>query len=181
MAQAYTDEYKSTLAAVSAPEAPLMLLEINHPELPAPVRVVADTENITSNGNVYQAFPFRFVLPSDYENQLPKARIAIDNVGKDLMQWIENSDGGAGSTVKLSTVMRSRPSQIEWTITMSMFNIQVNAREVSAELGFENLFAKPAISIQYRPETCNAIFSYLLGFGVAALAFPVELITYALG
>jgi len=98
------------------------------------------------------------------------------------MQWIENSDGGAGSTVKLSTVMRSRPSQIEWTITMSMFNIQVNAREVSAELGFENLFAKPAISIQYRPETCNAIFSYLLGFGVCGFwRFPVELITYALG
>jgi hypothetical protein len=43
-------------------------------------------------------------------------------------------------------------------MTMSMFNIQANAREVSAELGFENLFTKPAISIQYRPETCIALF-----------------------
>lgn len=158
MARAYSDVYKSTLAEVSAPEAPLLLLEINHPELPSPVRVVNDTQNITSNGNLYLGFAFRFVLPSDYENQLPKARIAIDNVGKDLMQWIETSDGGAGSTVQLSTIMRSRPNQIEWTITMSMFNIQANAREVSAELGFENLFTKPAISIQYRPETCIALF-----------------------
>lgn len=158
MARAYSDVYKSTLAEVSAPEAPLLLLEINHPELPSPVRVVNDTQNITSNGNLYLGFAFRFILPSDYENQLPKARIAIDNVGKDLMQWIETSDGGAGSTVQLSTVMRSRPNQIEWTMTMSMFNIQANAREVSAELGFENLFTKPAISIQYRPETCIALF-----------------------
>lgn len=158
MARAYSDVYKSTLAEVSAPESPLLLLEINHPELPSPVRVVNDTQNITSNGNLYLGFSFRFVLPSDYENQLPKARIAIDNVGKDLMQWIETSDGGAGSTVQLSTIMRSRPNQIEWTMTMSMFNIQANAREVSAELGFENLFTKPAISIQYRPETCIALF-----------------------
>jgi hypothetical protein len=158
MARSYSDVYKSTLAEVSAPESPLLLLEINHPELPSPVRVVNDTQNITSNGNLYLGFSFRFVLPSDYENQLPKARIAIDNVGKDLMQWIETSDGGAGSTVQLSTIMRSRPNQIEWTMTMSMFNIQANAREVSAELGFENLFTKPAISIQYRPETCIALF-----------------------
>jgi hypothetical protein len=158
MAQAYSDIYKSTLAEVSAPEAPLLLLQINHPELPSPIRVINDTQNITSNGNLYVAFAFRFVLPSDYENQIPKARIAIDNVGKDLMQWIETSDGGAGSTVQLSTIMRSRPNQIEWTMTMSMFNIQANAREVSAELGFENLFTKPAISIQYRPETCIALF-----------------------
>ena len=158
MAQAYSDIYKSTLAEVSAPESPLLLLEINHSELPSPIRVINDTQNITSNGNLYVAFAFRFVLPSDYENQVPKARIAIDNVGKDLMQWIETSDGGAGSTVQLSTIMRSRPNQIEWTMTMSMFNIQANAREVSAELGFENLFTKPAISIQYRPETCIALF-----------------------
>jgi hypothetical protein len=158
MAQNYSDEYKSTLAAVSAPEAPLMLLEINHPELTSPIRVVNDTQSLTSNGNLYQDFAFRLIVPSDFENQLPKARISIDNVGKDLMQWIETSDGAAGATVKMSQVMRSRPDQIEWSITMQMFNVITNQKEISAELGYENLFSKPAILIQYRPETCAAIF-----------------------
>lgn len=158
MARAYSSAYKSTLAAVSAPEAPLILLEINHVDLVTPIRVINDNQNLTSNGNTFIAYPFRFVLPSDYENQLPKAKIAIDNVGRDLMEWIESSAGAAGATIRFMQIMRSRPNQIEWEITMSLYNVQVNAMEVTAELGFENLFAKPAISIQYRPETCAAIF-----------------------
>lgn len=158
MAKAYSAEYKSTLAAVSAPEAPLILLVINHVDLDTPIRVVNDTQNITSNGNEYVAYPFKFILPNDYENQLPKAKIAIDNVGRELMEWIESSGGAAGATVTFMQIMRSRPNQIEWQITMSLYNVQVNPMEITAELGFENLFAKPAISIQYRPETCAAIF-----------------------
>lgn len=158
MAKAYSAEYKSTLAAVSAPEAPLILLVINHADLASPIRVVNDTQNITSNGNTYIGYPFRFILPNDYENQLPKAKLAIDNVGRDLMEWIESSGGAAGTTVTFMQIMRSRPNQIEWQITMSLYNVSVNPMEVTGELGFENLFAKPAISIQYRPETCAAIF-----------------------
>lgn len=158
MAKAYSAEYKSTLSAVSAPEAPLILLVINHADLASPIRVVNDTQNITSNGNTYIGYPFRFILPNDYENQLPKAKLAIDNVGRDLMEWIESSGGAAGTTVTFMQIMRSRPNQIEWQITMSLYNVSVNPMEVTGELGFENLFAKPAISIQYRPETCAAIF-----------------------
>lgn len=158
MAKAYSSAYKSTLAAVSAPEAPLMLLQIDHVDLVTPIRVVNDTQNIVSNGNTFIAYPFKFVLPSDYENQLPKAKIAIDNVGRDLMEWIESSAGAAGATIRFMQIMPSRPNQIEWEITMSLYNVQVNPVEVTAELGFENLFAKPAISIQYRPENCAAIF-----------------------
>lgn len=158
MAKAYSSEYKSTLAAVSAPESPLMLLQIDHVDLVAPIRVVSDTQNIVSNGNTFIAYPFKFILPSDYENQLPKAKIEISNVGRDLMEWIETSAGAAGTTIRFMQIMRSRPNQIEWEITMSLYNVQVTPTAISGELGFENLFNKPAISIQYRPFTAAAIF-----------------------
>ena len=54
MARNYSAEYKSTLAEVSAPEAPLVLLEIDHEELASPVRVVNDTQDVVSNGNTYK-------------------------------------------------------------------------------------------------------------------------------
>lgn len=158
MARTYSAEYKSTLAKVSGEEAPLILLQIDHPELSAPVRVVNDTENITSNGNLFIAFPFSCTLPDDFENQLPRARISISNVGRDLMFWLETTDGGIGSTATFQQVMRSRPDQVEWEITMSLFNIVANNQEVSAELGFENLFGKPAIAINYRPENSAGLF-----------------------
>ena len=158
MARAYSAEYKSTLARLDAPEAPIILLEINHPALPTPVRIVNDMSDLTSNGYLFIALPFRCSLPDDYENKIPRASISIDNVGKELVQIIETSDGLSGCTVRFMQVMRSRPNQVEWEITMTMFNTQVNSREVTAELGFENLFSKPAISFQYRPENSIGIF-----------------------
>lgn len=158
MPRSYSAQYKSTLAKVSMEESPLILLEINHAELSQPIRVVNDTIDITSNGNSFIAFPFNCTLPDDIENQLPRARLSISNVGRDLMYWLETTDGGKGSTAKFQQVMRSRPNQIEWEITMSLFNVSASNLEVSAELGFENLFTKPAVSISYRPENSIGLF-----------------------
>lgn len=158
MPKEYSAQYKSTLAEVNAEESPLILLEIDHPELTQPVRVVNDTTDVTSNGYTYIAFPFRCVLPDDFENQLPKARLSIDNVSRDLMFWIETTGGGQGSTATFKQIMRSNPDLIEWQIQMSLFNVTVNMQEISAELGFENLFGKPAVTFKYRPDNSPGLW-----------------------
>ena len=150
MARVYSSEFKSTLAQVSSPETPLVLLTINHPELATPVRVVNDTQDLVSNGDTYIAMPFRCTLPDDFENQLPKARLSVDNIGKELMYWIETSNGGNVSTVTMAQVMRSRPDTVEWSITMNLYNVSCTMQEVSGELGYENLFSRKAIQLQYR-------------------------------
>lgn len=158
MARNYTDAYKSTLAQVNADESPLVLIEINHEDLDQPVRVVNDMTDVTSNGDLYVAYPFRCVLPDDYENQLPKAQIVVDNVGRDLMYWIETTGGGQNSTCTFKQILRSNPDVVEWEITMSLFNVQVTMQNITAELGFENLFSKPAITRRYRPDTAPGLF-----------------------
>lgn len=158
MARIYSSDFKSTLAQVSAPESAFVLLEINHPELATPVRVVNDTQDLVSNGETYIAIPFRCTFPDDFENQLPKARLSVDNVGKELMYWIETSGGGNGSLITISQVMRSRPDTIESSITMNLYNVSCNMTEVSGELGYENLFYKKAIALQYRPNNSPGIF-----------------------
>ena len=158
MTRAYSSAFKSTLSAVSAIEAPLVLLEITHPLLTTPVMVINDTQDITSNGHLFIGCPFRCILPDDFEGQLPKARLAVDNVGRDLMYWIETSNGGQGSSVRFMQIMRSRPDLIEWEITMNLYNVNVTMQEITAELGFQNLFAKPAVSIQYRPDNSIGLF-----------------------
>jgi hypothetical protein len=158
MARAYSAAYKSTLAAVSAPEAPLILMEISHADLAAPVRVVNDTQNIVSNGDTFIAAPFRGVLPDDVEGQLARARIAIDNVGRDLMYWIEASSGGQGAEVRLMQVMRSRPDLIEWEVTLDLMNVRATMAEVSGELGYENVYMRPAVQLRYDPQTAPGLF-----------------------
>lgn len=158
MARAYSSEYKSTLAAVSSNEAPLILLEIDHADLSGPVRVVNDTQNITSNGEIYVALPFRCELPDDFDGQLPRARLAVDNIGRDLMSWIETSAGGAGSTCRFMQVMRSRPDTIEWEITMNLYNVRCTFMEVSAELGYDNTFSRAACALSFTPAIAPGIF-----------------------
>ena len=158
MARSYSAEYKSTLAATSAPEAPLTLLEINHPDLLQPVRVVNDNQNVTSNGVEYIACAFRCDLPDDFENQLPKATLAIDNVGKELMYWVETTGGGQGSTVRFIQIMRSRPDQIEWEITLNLTNVKATVSEVTGDLGYTNIFTRPAITMRFDPFTAPGIF-----------------------
>ena len=158
MPRAYSAEYKSTLAVTSAPEAPLILLEITHAGLVTPVRVVNDTQNLTSNGNEYIACAFRCTLPDDFENQLPKATLSVDNVGKELMYWIETSAGGYGAKAHFMQVMRSRPNQIEWEITINLSNVKATVKEVSGDLSFDNIFTRPAISMRYDPFTAPGIF-----------------------
>lgn len=158
MARGYSAAYKSTLAQVSAPEVGLILLELTHSSLSEPVRIVNDVVDLVSNGQTYIGLPFKCVLPDDFDGQLPKAQLTIDNVGKELMAWIETTSGGNGSIVTFSQVMRSRPDQIEWSITMNLYNVHVTMQDITAELGFQNLFAKPAVKMKYRPDNSPGIF-----------------------
>lgn len=158
MARPYSAAYKSTLAGTSAPESPLLLLEINHPALPEPVRVIQDNQNLTCNGHKYIACPFRCELPDDFEAQLPRATLAIDNIGKELMYWIETSAGGQGSVVTFRQVMCSRPDLIEWSITMNLYNVSANFKEVTGDLGYDNLFGRPAVQMLYKPDTAPGCF-----------------------
>jgi hypothetical protein len=158
MPRNYSDEYKSTLAQVSGEEGSLILLTLTHPSLAGPVRIINDMQDLTSNDDIYVACPFKCILPDDFDGQLPKAALTIDNVGGELMNWIETTDGGNGSVVTFSQVMRSRPDQIEWSITMNLCNVHITMQAITAELGFENLFSKPAIKIKYRPANSPGIF-----------------------
>jgi Domain of unknown function (DUF1833) len=143
----------------TAADYPLVLLQIDHSALAQPIRVVGDTQDITCNGNLYVAYPFRIDLPDDFGESLPRARLSIDNVGRELTVWLEASAGGRGATCTIRQVMRARPNTVEFAITMSLNNLIVTAQEVSGELGFEDLLNRPAVLRFYRPETAPGLFA----------------------
>lgn len=139
-------------------ELPLVLIEITHSGLPEPVRVVGDTADITSNGHLYIAAPFRIVMPDDQEGQVPKARLAIDNVGSAIMDWVETSSGASGAQVRMMQVMRGTPDEIEFEITMDLTNIEATPLEVSGQLGFDDVLNTPAVQVKYRPDNTPGLF-----------------------
>lgn len=158
MARNYSTGFRATINSTGAAEAPLLLLEISHPGLGTPIRVVNDLQDLVSNALTYTALPFRAKLPDDLEQGLPRAELSIDNIGKELVQWLEASGGGQGASCRMMQVMRSAPNVIEFEITLDLTNLHMSATEVSGTLGFENLLDRPACTWIYKPEVAPGLF-----------------------
>lgn len=109
-------------------------------------------------GNQFKAVAFQVKKPDDVEQQLPRAELAMSNVGKELVGWLEASGGGRGATCRMMEMLRSDPNTIEWEVTLDLVNIEINPAQVSGSLGFEDLLNKPAVAITYRPDVAPGLF-----------------------
>jgi hypothetical protein len=71
---------------------PLALLTISHPSLGEPIRLCSDAasetgaNNITRGGELFVAYPFDLVLPTDLDDQPPRARLTVDNIAREIVQ-----------------------------------------------------------------------------------------------
>ena len=152
------EQYARTIRE-SAPERRLLTaLEIRHAAVAAPVRVVNDTEERTIEGNRYVALRFDARLADDVEGQAPQAELAIDNVGRDLTQWVEATGGGTGATVRVLQVLDIPDPPIEWELTMDVAGVQVDAERVTARLGFDPLLGRAAVTLRHDPQTSPGLF-----------------------
>ena len=158
MARTYSLNARRQLHATVSDDPPLVLLEITHVDLPDPVRVVGDSQDLMSNGALFIGTRFRVRLPDDTQGQQPRAELSVDNIGRELMQWIEQSAGGRNAKVRFMQVLRSNPDNIEWEISMYLNNIKASVAEVSGELGFPRLLDVPAVQLRADPQTMPGIF-----------------------
>lgn len=154
----YSNSARESMASISNPEPPLLLLEITHTDLSTPVRVVNDNKDLVSNGSLFIGLAFRATPPDDLSQGSPRAILSIDNVGRELTQWIESSGGGENTQVRMMQVMRSDPDVIEWEVTMEFSGISITPSEVRGTLSFANLLDRPGIAMSYRPENTPGLY-----------------------
>lgn len=148
-------------AAELAPADTLLdALEIRHPALPDPIRVVNDTTSLELEGETWQGVAFEARAPSDAEGRIPSAELQVDNVGRPLMGWIEAARGGAGATVRMMRVL-VRPGAapaVEWEVTTDVLSIRADQRHVTVRLGYDLLLQRPAVSMRFDPATAPGVF-----------------------
>ncbi len=152
------EQYARTIRE-SAPEHRLLTaLEIRHPAVAAPVRVINDSEERRIEGSRYIALRFDARLADDVEGQAPQAELAIDNVGRDLTQWIEAAGGGTGASVRVMQVLDIPDPEVEWELTMDVAGMQLDAERVTARLGFDPLLGRAAVTLRHDPQTSPGLF-----------------------
>jgi hypothetical protein len=133
-------------------------LEITHTDLPVPIRVVRDTQDLIARGNTYNACPFDITLPDDIEGQIPQATIQVDNVGRDLTEWLEVSRGGQGAKCRLIMLYRSDPDVFEYDMTLDLNGLKIDNQKVSGNLGFVNTLGQVAVVKTFTPQTAPGLW-----------------------
>jgi hypothetical protein len=157
MAKNYTTNFKEKTGGTTGEE-PVYLVEITHPQLVTPIRIVNDTQDLVHNGNTFFAVAFRIRFPDDISRSVPQVPISIDNVGREMTQFLEQSAGGKGSQFRIMQVMRDTPNIVEQEYTLTLAGVRQNMLEISASLSYENFLDIPALAATFTPETAPGLF-----------------------
>lgn len=135
----------------------LVLLELNHSDLAIPVRLVNNTEDVTSNGNVYTAFPFHARMPDDQEEREPVAELVVANATRELIDSVRSLQGKLDTV--LSVVLADSPNVIEWgPVDMEVKVVNYDADSVTFQLGMQAFSEEPFPSRSFTPAQFPGLF-----------------------
>lgn len=99
---------------------------------------VNNTENITSNGQLYTAFPFSFSLPNDSDEEIPELKITISNVGLDLVDDFTTNTSNILAEVNI--VFASMPDFAEISVkNLIVKKVSQSAKFVDIFLGYDDI------------------------------------------
>ena len=147
-----------TAARASAPSDQILeAVEFTHPDTPGPVRVVNDGEDRMIGGELYHASRIEVVWPDQGEDRLPRARIAVGNVGRLLTEWIERTRGLVGGRARLIRALASTGA-VEQSVTLDVGGAAVDATAVRIDLGYGLDLSRHAVALRHDPDTTPAIF-----------------------
>lgn len=128
----------------------------------------SNTVNISRDGltppfagkvaKTFTAFTFSVSLPDDMSKNMPSAPLVIDNIGKEMTQWLEQSNGGKGALVRIMQIMRDTPNVIEQEYTLDLLSVNQGQLTVTGQLGFLNTLDQICLVAAFTPETAPGLF-----------------------
>lgn len=152
-----TLNFKQASNAVETEEIFLMLLDITHPDIPEPLYFVDNTVSITSNGVVYQPYPFRITLPEDTEGVLPEVKLTIDNVDRTLTEAIRGFSNPPEVTLRV--ILASIPDTVEMQIdNLKLRSIKFDAFSMTGALIIDSPMSRRFPASTFNPKQYPALF-----------------------
>lgn len=149
--------YRLAQRALAPEDVVLTALEITHPDVSAPIRVVNDAVDREIVGETYIGLRFDARLVDDVDGRAPRAELIMDNVGRVLTEWIERASGGAGASVRVMQIVAGQ-SIPEWELTLELAGVSVSQSQATGTIGYEPLLGRRAVALRHDPETSPGLF-----------------------
>jgi len=154
---AITNALKEAAYAQETDDVFLVLLTITHDDI-TPIRVVNNNENITSDSNLFVAYPFEITLPDSTGDGTPSAQLIIDNVSREIAESIRNIT--TAPKVSISVIRAADPDTIEITFApFTLRNVKWDMMKISGDLSMEDIAHEPFPIGQFSPAQFQGLFA----------------------
>ena len=150
----------NAVAAVNAQvtdEVVLMLLTIEEATLPAPLRFVNNTVDITSNSEVYTAFPFMVELPEETGQAPQPVRITIDGVDQTIVAAIRSAQDQPDIT--LQVILADSPDTVEaGPFVFKLDNVSYTGLTVTGSISYAGIDSSRSSNYKFTPHFFPDLF-----------------------
>jgi phage-related protein len=130
--------------------------------------LVNNTDDVVFQGQTYSAFAFNYEQQKQTsKGEIPTVTISVSNVSRVIQSYVEQYDGGIGSTVTLIIVNHAHLTEdyAELTADFTVLGSKCTAQWVSFTLGAPNPLNKRFPAWQYIALHCRFKFNYPAGTG----------------
>lgn len=146
----------ASAAAPDTAEVWLELITIDHASLSTPLRYVNNNAAITSNGHVYEAWPFKLTRPGEDAENPTSATLKIGNVDQRLMAAMRSISGAP--TCAIQVVLASQPNTVEMEVAgLRLRSVSHDAQWLTFTLSPEEIWQEP-VATTLTPQMFPGLF-----------------------
>lgn len=149
--------FREAFFAAETDETTLILITITHADMPVTVRLVANSDDVVSRGDMYLGYPVEITWPGSGEDQQPQARVKIGSVydpehpENDIVLILRNL-GGKTPNISFEVVLASDPDTVEMAAPdMILSTVDFDGSTIEGELIYVNVLMEPYPGDTYSP------------------------------
>lgn len=166
MSRNVSNAFKAAAFAQQTGEAWILLVTINSPNLAQPIRVASDpyevlpiagVRGVVSRGDEYIYLPFSISLPAQDDTGIARAKISIDNVGRDVVLAVRQSQSKI--SIAIEVVLASALDTVEMSLSdFTLDGISYDALTIEGEISVEYYDLEPYPARRFTPSDFPGIF-----------------------
>lgn len=134
----------------------LPLVRLSHADWPADERIARNNEDVTHNGEVYEARSFEITLPDQDADGIPVLQWRIEAVSLELVQLLRSAPSEVDAFVFY--VMASSPDIVELAYELKINTSEYDDSSVGGPMSIEPILDEQFGYMTMTPSTTPAIF-----------------------
>ncbi|WP_321991535.1 DUF1833 family protein [Marispirochaeta aestuarii] len=148
---------KKALLSSSTDKVFLAIVTIDHPDLDEPLRLVDNTVDIISGGQVYRAAGMKFTPPVEEEGSVKSSSVTFGDVDRSIVTAVRTAS--SAPFVSVSIIRSDNPDVYEagpWEFTLRV--VSYKGATVQGELVPDNPLQRNASPTRYTNRTFPGLF-----------------------